>query len=88
MRINHHLDILLPDSSGIFFPWIPPVWLPDEMLSDLEDVFIYKLRRILETISPSSAEIQDRLFERAYDDFLLSRHVSEVKTSLMMKYLR
>ncbi|TCD61230.1 hypothetical protein EIP91_008765 [Steccherinum ochraceum] len=60
LRDKHKLDIVLPGNHSVFSPWVPPIWLSDDVLSDLEDVFLGKMKDLLAKFPYFSAQSSPR----------------------------
>lgn len=44
---GHRLQFRLPGAHGVYYPWMPPTWLPVEVLNVLENAMLERLAEMV-----------------------------------------
>ncbi|KAJ3732072.1 hypothetical protein DFJ43DRAFT_1154791 [Lentinula guzmanii] len=59
------LNLVLPGTHGIFYPWIPPPGIPDAILKSLRDELVKAIRTVIKTslTAPDSRQSSDDDFD-------------------------
>ena len=53
------LNVLLPGKHSTYTLWAPPLWLPENVLAELEERLVKKLKEILPDTNPPSTDSSD-----------------------------
>ena len=65
---GHRLQFRLPGAHSVYYPWMPPMWLPVEVLNVLENAMLERLAEMVteggrlgesQTSSPNDTDNED-----------------------------